>query len=145
LRPYLGDSGFGQKYESVIKQLKNFMSDYEFKNRLQIGPFMEVAPYLLSRTKRSPYGYLEGENGIWFTFHENEIQNNLEEVATNEVISNTVQMNKQEAKRMIKKSKKKKKALKDIHGDFTKKNVKQMRFPKENKKMNCMSYKNSCR
>ena len=45
---------------------------------------------------------------------------------------------------MIKKSKKNKKILKDIHGDFTKKNVK-MRRSKENKKMNRMSYKNSCR
>ena len=121
------------------------MSDYELKNRLQIGPFMEVAPYLLRRTKRSPYGYLEGENGIWFTFHGTpEIQNTIPEVAINEVISNTIQMNKQEAKRMIKKSKKKKKSLKYIHGDFTKKNVK-MRRSKENKKMNRMSYKNSCR
>ena len=33
LRPYLNDSGFGQKYDSVIQQLKTFMSDYEFKNR----------------------------------------------------------------------------------------------------------------
>ena len=145
LRPYLNDSGFGQKYDSVIKQLKTFMNDYEFKNSLQIGPFMEVAPYLLSRSRqgRSNYGYLEGDNGMWFTFH-NQIQNTIPEVAINEVISNTIEMNKQEAKRMIKKSKKKKKALKDIHGDFTKKNVKK-RLSKENKKMNRMSYKNSCR
>ena len=143
LRPYLNDSGFGQKYDSVIQQLKNFMSDYEFKNRIQIGSFMEVAPYLLSRSRQRRSNYFQEENGIWFTFH-NQIQNTFAEVATNVVISDTVEMNKQEAKRMIKKSKKKKKALKDIHGDFTKKNVKK-RFPKENKKMNRMSYKNSCR
>ena len=144
LRPYLNDSGFGQKYDSVIQQLKNFMSDYEFGTLHRIGSFMEVAPYLLNRARkrRSNYAF-QGEHGIWFTFH-GQVQNTIPEVAINEVISDTVEMNKQEAKRMIKKSKKKKKILKDIHGDFTKKNVK-MRFPKENKKMNRMSYKNSCR
>ena len=144
LRPYLNDSGFGQKYDLVTKQLKTFIRDYEFGTLHRIGSFMEVAPYLLNRArKRGSNNALQGGNGIWFTFH-NQIPTTIPEVAINEVISNTVQMNKQEAKRMIKKSKKKKKALKDIHGDFTKKNVKK-RFPKENKKMNRMSYKNSCR
>ena len=149
LRPYLNDYGFGQKYDSVTKQLKNFMNDYESGSQFHpvFGSFMEVAPYLLNRARkrRSNYAFQEVGDAIWFTFlGHNQIQNTFEEVPTNVVISNTVQMNKQEAKRMIKKSKKKKKILKDIHGDFTKKNVK-MRFPKENKKMNRMSYKNSCR
>ena len=142
LRPYLGDSGFGQKHESVIKQFKSIILDYK-SNTLRRGPaFMEVYQYLLRHASRnwSRDCDFQGRNRwqhrplFMDLFLEikplrPKIQNNFDSVSTNEAISDMVRMNKQEAKRLIKESKKKK----NIHGDFTKKNLKR-KFPKKIRK-----------
>lgn len=114
LRPYLRDSGFGQKYESVIKQIKNLTLKYKSDTLHRGATFMEVSQYLLrhaSRNRSSDCDF-QGRNRWQHIRLEikpgPKIQNNFDTVSTNETISDMVRMNKQEAKRLIKESKSKK-------------------------------------
>ncbi len=115
LRPYLNDSGFGQKYDLVVQNLKQYIKDYKFINSLEIRPFMEFSAYVLKRTRTPHYHQQPMNMGMWFIFHESRRILPKKKENTKTIILNTIKVNEYVSKKMIKDSKKNKKNSTQIY------------------------------